>query len=187
MLKFIYKFHIIGETTLDELRWPPCRFGQIVMGVEIVESVKIYIATNRNVNVICPKCQAGRSLDLTNKKVPFLVKTTCNCGYKFAIKFEKRIHYRKNLKSVGLCSSTEDSADGNLIRIVDISQSGLAFIKDRGRHLRVGEDVRLEFVLGETKVNCVVTVASVLDSRIGAKFGGLDAHTQKVIGFYLMP
>jgi hypothetical protein len=152
-----------------------------------VESVKVYVANNKNVVVICPKCKNSQALDLTDKDVPYSVMTTCSCGNQFSIQFDKRMHYRKNVGSTGLCCPSEDTEDNRLVRIVDISRSGLAFIKDRGRTFEVGEDVRLEFLLGEAKVNCIVTVASVLDVRVGAKFSNLDEHTKKMIGFFLMP
>jgi hypothetical protein len=157
------------------------------MGVPIMDSVKIYVTNNKKVDVTCPKCQAKRSLDLTGKQVPFSARTSCACGHEYSVQFDKRVYYRKALKSIGVCCSCEDPEDRDYVRIVDISRSGLAFTKDHGRSLNVGEDVTLEFTLGETKVSCTVTVASVLDTRIGATFNKLDVHTQKVIGFFLMP
>jgi hypothetical protein len=152
-----------------------------------VESIKVYIANNKNIAVNCPECKSAHALDLTDKNVPYSITTKCACGYKYSIKFDKREYYRKRIKSTGICSSLTDSEDGKQVRIIDISRSGLAFIKDRGKVLAVGDNVKIEFILGEAKVVCMVTVASVLDVRIGARFNKLDEHTQKVIGFFLMP
>jgi hypothetical protein len=157
------------------------------VGVTAVETVKVYIANNKNIVVICPKCKSTHALDLTNREVPYSVVTTCSCDNQYSIQFDKRKHYRKNVGSAGLCCLSEESEDGKLIRVIDLSRSGLAFIKERGRNLDVGEDVRLEFTLGDAKLSCMVTVASVLDVRIGARFNKLDEHTQKMIGFFLMP
>lgn len=152
-----------------------------------MEFVKVYIANNKNVLLTCPKCKSDHALDLTNRDVPYSLKTTCSCGNRYSIKFDKRTYYRKHVDSTGICCLSRESDEGKLIRIVDISRSGIAFLKDRGRNLDIGENIKLEFILDETRVSCTVTVSSVIDVRVGAKFNKLDEHTQKMIGFFLMP
>ena len=151
-----------------------------------METVKVYVADNNNVLVTCPKCQNVRELDLLNKNVPYKVNAKCKCGGQFIIEFDKRTYYRKALGSTGVCFTTEDS-DHKMIGILDISRSGLAFIKTKGKSFDVGDIVELEFTLDKITIRSTVTIVSVHDARIGAKFNQLDEHTKKVIGFFLMP
>ncbi len=67
--------------------------------------------------------------------------------------------------------------------------SGTCFIKHKGKELAGDEIVRLEFRLGGPD-KCIISIATVFTvrtDRIGAQFRRLDVHTQKVLGFFLLP
>jgi PilZ domain len=152
-----------------------------------MEPVKVNIANKTSALVTCPKCESTRELDLSNKDIPYLVMASCICGNKYSVQFDKRIYYRKQVRSTGTCCKGSGSVDSKPITIVDISRSGISFIIERDRSFDVDDEIKLEFALGGTNVRCIVKIMSIIDTRIGAKFDKLDEHTQKIIGFFLMP
>lgn len=157
-----------------------------------MKTVKVYLIENRDVFVVCPHCSSDKSIDLSKmlSQVKFqnIIMFNCTCGNQFSIFLERRKFYRKPTNITGICFSAADP-EGVVINILDISMSGICFVKNGGKELVKDETVRLQFRLGEPKdaVVSLVSTINVRASKIGAQFINLDEYARKKIGFFLLP
>ncbi len=164
-----------------------------MIGVQKVKSVKVYVMENKDAFVACPHCGFNKSINLSQILSMTNFKNTitfnCKCGNPFSVSFDRREFYRKPVNVTGLCFSAGDPKDGVAIKILDISMSGVCFIKEDGKELVEDEVVRLEFRIGQSRnmVTSLVSTITVKASNIGAKFINLDEYTRKTLGFFLLP
>jgi hypothetical protein len=152
-----------------------------------MEKVKVYLSEARSGFVVCQRCGKSKERNFSDGKIPRSGLVKCACGNSFAVIFENRKYYRRPISSFGKCFAVEDTADGASIKLVDISQSGIRFIKMDGKPLQLNEKIRLSFSLGDEKVLCAASVYNIRNERIGAKFINLNEHSKKVLGFFLLP
>ena len=152
-----------------------------------MEEVKIYLNEARHGFVVCQKCGKSKEINFRDREVPRSGLVKCSCGNNFAVIFENRKFYRKSITSFGKCFATGDAADGASIKLVDISRSGIRFIKMDGKPLQLNEKITLSFSLGDEKIICAASVYNIRNERVGAKFTSIDEHSKKVLGFFLFP
>jgi hypothetical protein len=152
-----------------------------------MEKVKIYLNEARSGFVVCQKCGKSKEINFSDGKVPGSCLVKCSCSNTFAVLFEKRQHYRKQLNICGTCFATGDSAEGASIKLVDISRGGIRFIRTDGKPLQLNEKIRVSFSLGDDTIFCSASVYNIRNECIGAKFISLDEHSKKVLGFFLLP
>ncbi len=152
-----------------------------------MEEVKIYLNEARNGFVVCQKCGKSKEINFPDGKTPRSGLVKCACGNTFTVIFENRRYYRKAISSYGKCFAAGDTADGASIKLVDISMSGIRFIKMDGKPLQLNEKIRVSFSLGDQKILCAASVYNIGKERVGAKFMSLDEHSKKVLGFFLLP
>ena len=137
--------------------------------------------------VVCQRCGKTKEINLTDGGSFRSGIAKCACSNTFQVIFENRRHYRKPINLYGKCFAAGDAAGGASAKLVDISRTGIRFIKMDGRPLRVNEKIRVSFSLGEETVFCAASVYNVSKESIGAKFISLDEHSKKVLGFFLLP
>ncbi|MGO9372842.1 MAG: PilZ domain-containing protein [Syntrophobacteraceae bacterium] len=101
--------------------------------------------------------------------------------------FEYRKYYRKPIGSNGKCFAAVNSSEGVSIKLVDISRSGIRFIKTDGKPLQLNKEMRVSFSLGGDTIFCAASVHNIRNECVGAKFKNLDEHSKKVLGFFLLP
>ncbi len=153
-----------------------------------METVKVYLDEARLGFVVCQQCGKSKQIEFTNGQNPRSAKVKCACGNSFSVIFESRRHYRKKVNTFGKCFAQADTFDGALVQVIDISMSGMGFVKMDGRPLKLNEKIRLSFPLGDGTFHCVALVMSVGNGgMIGVKFVDLDEHSKKVLGFFLLP
>jgi hypothetical protein len=149
---------------------------------------KVYVADKSNVDVLCPKCEKISTLAMAGIDVRRTFTVRCACGNNFPVLFETRKYYRKPLQVLGLCFSKGDRM-AVTIEMLDISRGGCKFKKVEGGKLELREVVTLHFSLGSSQdmVRCSAMVNNIEGNIVGADFLNLDRHSQKIIGFFLMP
>lgn len=152
-----------------------------------MEKVKVYLNEARSGFVVCQKCGKSKQIELTNGGNFRSGVAKCACGNTFALTFENRKYYRKPIGSYGKCFAAGDAAEGARVKLVDISRSGMRFIKKDGKPLQLNEKIRVSFSLGDDTILIAASVYNIRDERIGAKFISLDEHSKKVLGFFLLP
>ena len=151
-----------------------------------MDNVKVFLNETLSANVICPKCGNLKQINFQGKVIPRSGIAKCKCGNNFTVLFEKRKYYRKHLDLTATCFTSGDPV-GFLVKLVDISQGGISFSTSAGRSLQLDVIIKLSFQLEGDTVNCVASVCSIRDQRVGAKFKNMDAHSTKTLRFFLMP
>jgi len=154
-----------------------------------MDMIKVYVVENSDVFIVCPNCSADNSINFSRIEFRNTIVLDCTCGNKFSVFLDRRTFYRKLVKLTGLCFSSDDPGEGVPVRILDISMSGICFVKDSGKELVKGEIVKLQFRLGNPD-NLIISLAATINIRtdhIGSQFVRLDEHTRKLLGFFLLP
>lgn len=154
-----------------------------------MKEIKAYVAGKKEAEVICPTCGETQNCPLAEAQFHQPWEVECECGNSFRVLFERRNWYRKEVDFDGICFSRRDPAAGIPVRILNLSKTGIRFLKDTGKTLKPNDPVRLRFVLRPRNdlIECDAIVGCVHEGAVGAKFLNLDLHAQKVLGFYLMP
>lgn len=151
-----------------------------------MENVTVYLNEARSGFVVCQRCGTSKQIEFTEGRHRRSGVAKCACSNTFRMIFENRQYYRKQVDSYGEYFSAGRA--GGEVKLVDISRSGVGFIKMGGTPLQVNEKIKVSFSLGNDAVSCVASVANIRDDRVGAKFvTPLDAHSNKVLGFFLLP
>ncbi len=150
-----------------------------------MEKVKIYLNEERSGFVVCQRCGKSKRIEFINGDNPSSGVAKCPCGNTFAVIFENRKYYRKPISSYGKCFSMGDTAEGASIKLIDISRSGIRFVKLDGKPLQLNEKIRVSLSLGGDIIFCTASVHNIRNEHIGAKFIGLDEHSKKALGFFL--
>lgn len=154
-----------------------------------MDMVRVYVIENSDVFIVCPNCSADNSITLSRIEFKNTIVLDCTCGNTFSVFLDRRNFYRKLVNLTGLCFSSDDHIEGVIVRILDISMSGICFVKDSGKELVKGEMVRLQFRLRDHD-NLIISLAATINIRrdhIGSQFVRLDDHTRKLLGFFLLP
>jgi len=143
----------------------------------------------------CPHCHAAGAVDLEKAKGETLSIRCPRCGKSFDTLKELRYNFRKvPLPKVRIGPFGYEF--DHLPRkgtLMDISSSGMR-IKIAGSAPDPGEALNFEFKLPPTyetirtsgKVMWV-KAADALAHEFGVEFVGLEPHSQKLIGFFLLP
>ncbi|MGC9195999.1 MAG: PilZ domain-containing protein [Syntrophobacteraceae bacterium] len=151
-----------------------------------METVKVYLNETRIAAIVCGNCGKNKEFDLSQRVAPRSAVVKCSCGNTFTVSFERRQNYRKQVAIWGLCFTAAGPPNGEPVKIIDISAGGVKFQKN-GRCMQPDQKLRIAFKLQDKTVNMVVSVRSVKNGGVGAKIIDMDAHSRKVLGFFLMP
>jgi hypothetical protein len=154
----------------------------------------VYISNKNTATFRCPECGKTRTTDVsryanTDKKIT--VTCTCVCGYRFQCRLEKRRQYRKGADLPGRFTLIGEKGpeDSGLIKIVDISSTGLKLKMSVPRNFPVGSRLLVEFCLDDRKRTPMkkrVIVRNVSGSYVGVAFLPSEID-DPALGFYLMP
>ncbi len=151
-----------------------------------MEQVKVFLNDDRAGNVICQKCGNLKPIRFQNAEIPRTASAKCKCGNVFTITFEKRQFYRKQISVTAKCLFPGNSAE-TLVKLIDVSQGGLCFVKPVGKSPEPNDIFKFSFEVGNGVIHGVAQICNVRNDRIGAHFTSMDEHSKKVLGFFLMP
>lgn len=156
-----------------------------------MEIKKIYLDKAKKGYIVCEQCGKAQEIDASKFKANKRFRVTCKCKNLFYVEFEHREYYRKKVNLRGVFVRTyPDQAEKGRIIIQDISISGLSFATVDHNPLKKGDVLTLSFVLDNARssdINVNGIVRAVHERDVGLEFQKLDVHTQKLLGFYLMP
>lgn len=154
----------------------------------------VFISSNNTATFRCPQCGKARIADVSqyagiDKKIT--VNCTCPCGHHFRCRLEKRRQYRKGADLPGRFTLTGESGpeDTGLVKIVDLSSTGLKMKLTVPRTFPIGAQLMVEFHLDDRKRTPMkkrVVVRNVSGPFVGASFHPHDMD-DPALGFYLMP
>lgn len=154
---------------------------------------KVFITSNNMATFVCPQCGNVTTTDVSryatiDRKVT--VKCSCNCGHRFAVSLEKRRQYRKrsDLPGVYYYRANGGEMDKGIMRVLDISTTGLKLRLNVERSFDIGEILRVEFHLNDkqrTFIEKHVVVRNVKSNLVGTAFAPGEGDDPR-LGFYLM-
>lgn len=155
--------------------------------------VKVYISKNNTATFVCPNCENTTTADVTRyakMEKTVRVNIKCRCGQSFNAVLEKRRRYRKRTRLPGTYTydRPDGSSDKGIMRVEDISGSGMKLRLNVARTFDVGDTLTVEFNLDDpqhTLIQKVVVVKNVVGDRVGVAFTGRDGDDPS-LGFYLL-
>ncbi|AGW14079.1 putative type IV pilus assembly PilZ [Megalodesulfovibrio gigas DSM 1382 = ATCC 19364] len=147
-----------------------------------------YVDENRQVMVLCPKCERARNLDFTqHPEVGPVIRTWCKCGNEYFCRLEFRRTYRKRVNLRGTFGLPDGSMQGDMT-VTDISLGGVGMKLPTSYGLQPGMFLDVSFQLDNLKGTPIqrrVLVRTVHGLSIGAEFVG-HRERDKDLGYYLM-
>jgi hypothetical protein len=140
---------------------------------------------------ICPVCKRGTIKDLSDflhTESAVRLKCKCNCGHTYRVLVERRRHFRKAVNWTGIYYfKTRGGAQiKGLIRIRDISRSGIRFSVNNMPEFKVGDNLIVEFTLDDderSQVREEGVVRRIQSNIVGLKFKTIDHYGK--LGQYL--
>ena len=129
---------------------------------------------------ICPACEKGVIRDLSQfaeTRTAVRLKCKCSCGNDYRVLLERRRHFRKPTNLVGMFffRGGHGSPRKGLIKIRDISQSGIQFSVNSIPEFEVGDKLIIEFTLDDEERSLIREEGVV--QRIHSNIVGLDFKT----------
>jgi hypothetical protein len=152
---------------------------------------RVFINDRGEATFICPTCNKGVIRDLSDfmhTRSAVRLKCRCSCGNVYRVLVERRRHFRKPVNLVGLFFYTGGKCGQvkGLIKIRDISQSGLQFSINSMPEFKVGEKLTIEFTLDDeehSKIREEGTVSRIQSNIVALKFNTTDHYGK--LGRYL--
>ncbi len=140
---------------------------------------------------ICPACNKGVIRDLSQfaqADTAIRLKCKCSCGSVYRVLLERRHHFRKPVNLVGmlLFQGPEGKATKGLIKIRDISQSGIQFSVNSMPEFDVGDKLTIEFTLDDderSQIRKTGIVQWIRSNSVGLDFQTTDHYGK--LGRYL--
>lgn len=152
---------------------------------------RVFINNKGQGTFICPVCEQGVIRDLSrfaDIASAVRLKCKCSCGNVYRVLVERRRHFRKPVNLVGMFfyRGAKKAPPKGLIKILDISQSGLRFSVNAIPEFEVGSKLTLEFTLDDedhSQVQEDCTVRRIRSNIVGVEFDHLDHYGK--LGRYL--
>ncbi len=154
---------------------------------------KVFITSNNTATFVCPQCGNTSVVNVAkyaavDKRVT--VHCKCICSHNFKVSLEKRRQYRKGTDLPGEYAylMPNGDMDKGIMRVVDISSSGLKLKLNVERKFKGGEKLRVEFHLDDkrrTFIEKEVIVRNAHKNLVGTSFA-LNEGDDPALGFYLM-
>ena len=152
---------------------------------------RVYLNDQGEGTFICPACDKGVIRDLNQfagADSAVRLKCKCSCGNVYRVLVERRRHFRKSVKLVGMLSHRGEKGppSKSLIKIVDISKSGIQFSVNSMPEFEVGSRLALEFTLddeerSQIREKCIVR--RIQSNIVGVEFENFDHYGK--LGQYL--
>jgi len=154
---------------------------------------KVFITNNNTATFVCPQCGNVTTANVAkfaslDKRVN--VRCNCSCGHRFTVSLEKRRQYRKSADLPGMYFYRREDGemDKGIMRVVDVSTTGLKLRLNVEREFKIGEILRVEFHLDDKRRTFLekrVIVRNVQKNIVGTSFA-LNEGDDPGLGFYLM-
>ena len=149
-----------------------------------MDPIKVYVVGKEKADVICPSCGAAKAIIFADTDMSQNYEIECVCTNTILVIFEKRRTLRGRVLLTGTCFSKSDPPEGTTVKILNLSRTGMLFLKDIGDKPELNETIRFRFrpKVSNNVIRCTALVRNIDGNSIGAKFLNLDFKTQKLIG-----
>ncbi len=152
---------------------------------------RIFLNDRGEGTFICPACDKGVIRDLSpfvQTQTAVRLKCKCSCGNSYPVLLERRGHFRKAVNLVGLFlfRGSNGHPRKGLIKIRDISRSGMQFSVNSIPEFEVGDHLIIEFTLDDeehSQIREEGTVRRIQSNIVGLDFSTTDRYGK--LGQYL--
>jgi hypothetical protein len=152
---------------------------------------RVFINDRGEGTFICPACNNGVIRDLSQfaqAKTAIRLKCKCSCGNAYRVLLERRQHFRKPVNLVGMFifSGSNGHPTKGLIKVRDISQSGIQFSINSMPEFGVGDKLIIEFTLDDeerSQIRETGIVQWIQSNTVGLDFQATDHYGK--LGRYL--
>lgn len=148
----------------------------------------VFVKKNDLATIKCPECGLIKNFPVTkyrNNRKP--LKIRCNCTHVFAVLLDFRQHFRKSVALTGTYHLKPPATGAGLMKVKNISRSGVGYSVSGIHEIQAGQKARLEFTLSnpkQTKLVKKVEIVAVTGNFIGCNFLD-DQPFEKDLGFFL--
>lgn len=152
---------------------------------------RVFLNDHGEGTFICPACDKAIIKDLNEfveAELAVRLRCKCSCGNTYRVLVERRQHFRKAVNLVGmfLFQKSKTSTIKGMIRVRDISQSGVQFTVSSLPEFDVGDKLIIDFTLDDRERSQIRErgiVQRIRSSVIGLKFETTDHYGK--LGRYL--
>ena len=153
------------------------------------QPLTIHIRDNTAATLVCPACGLVRQIAVAKfRNDRHTLAIRCRCGHVYSVLLDFRRHFRKPTSLAGTYVSRDPAGPGGgVIRILNISRSGVGFTVSGRHRILPGQELQIEFQLTDrnrTVIKKQAVVRTVQENTVGCEFlcaGELD----KALGFFL--
>ena len=153
------------------------------------QPLTIHIRDNNAATLVCPACGLVRQIAVPKfRNDRHTLAIRCRCGHVYSVLLDFRRHFRKPTSLAGTYVSRDPAGPGGgVIRILNISRSGVGFTISGRHRIEPGQELQIEFQLSDRNKSVLkkpAVVRTVQDNTVGCEFlctGELD----KALGFFL--
>lgn len=155
--------------------------------------MRVFLNNQGKGSFICPACKKGVIKDLSEivrSKSAVRIRCRCSCGHVYRVLVERRQFFRKEVNLVGMYiqhRGDHQSPLKGIIRVRNVSQSGVCFSVNSSPHFEVGDLLTIEFTLDDTdrsKVREEGVVRRIESNMVGLEFTSTDRYGK--LGQYLL-
>ena len=156
------------------------------------ETIHVFLNEQKQGTFLCRRCGTGVTKDLSKivqVQKAIRIKCKCKCGHVFRVLVERRRNYRKSVDLLGMCTylNKYGNPQRSLIKILDISTTGLQFSMNSLPGFKVGDKITVEFKLDDrehTQIKENGVVSRILSQKVGLQF--LFGERPRKLTLYLM-
>ena len=153
------------------------------------QPLTIHIRDNNAATLVCPACGLVRQIAVAKfRNDRHTLAIRCRCGHVYSVLLDFRRHFRKPTSLAGTYVSRDPAGPGGgVIRILNLSRSGVGFTVSGRHRILPGQELQIEFQLTDrnrTVIKKQAVVRTVQENTVGCEFlcaGELD----KALGFFL--
>ena len=153
------------------------------------QPLTVHIRDNNAATLVCPACGLVRQIAVAKFRTDRHTRAIrCRCGHVYSVLLDFRRHFRKPTSLAGTYVSRDPAGPGGgVIRILNISRSGVGFTVSGRHRILPGQELQIEFQLTDrnrTVIKKQAVVRTVQENTVGCEFlcaGELD----KALGFFL--
>jgi hypothetical protein len=154
--------------------------------------IRVFLNDKKNGTFICPACNNGVIKHLgqfSQSPKAIRLKCKCKCGHVYRVLVERRRFFREPVNLVGTYHFSEGGTipKKGMIKILDISQSGLQFSLNSMPEFKVGDRIIVEFRMDDrerSQIREMGTVKDIRSNKIGLQFDSVDPNNG--LGLYLI-
>lgn len=135
---------------------------------------KLFVNSDNIATFECPKCKKSWEKDLSQQIDRFInnrIKCTCPCGFSFPVTLDKRRHLRKITDLTGSFVHERSKRRG-IIRVKNISKSGVGFELTSEQFMHIGDRLGLKFNLDDPESSFLYK--EVIVKKIDGKYVGVE-------------